>query len=134
MTYIAPTIDGYALWHRLHDTGGFTADPDTGEIPTVGFVVSLPEFEHVYPTPSFRPADVVTCLQNARQAALLYPEYHVYAGAWLDPAGHVVTDASIVVHSRQLAEWLCREWKQQAYFDLQSQSEVFVQTQSIPAA
>lgn len=134
-TMLTPTIDGYALWHRVQDFGGFTADPETGEIPTSGYVVSLPGFERVYPREAFRPRDVVTALQNARQASALYPDNRVYAGAWLDAATNLVyLDASVIVPRQACAESLAREYGQLAYYALDTQTTHYIDAPAVPVA
>ena len=125
-TWRLPTIDGLALWHRLQDDGGYTVDPDTGEIPRSGYAVSLPGFQRVYATGTLRPADVVTGLQDARQAQRIYPDTRVYAGAWDDGHGRQYLDASTVVPGPHEAYRLAREYGQLAYYDLAHDESVSV--------
>lgn len=116
---VAFTRDPYALWHRVQDQGGFTVDPFTGEVPTAGYAVSLPDFDRVYTLPDFHPAQVTHALQDAREAARIYPEFRIFAGAWLDPdSHHVITDASVVLHTLHGAERYARAWDQRDVYDL----------------
>jgi hypothetical protein len=131
---LIPTVDAFALWHRVQDHGGFTVDPRTGEVPASGYAVSLPGFERVYPRELFRPPDVVHALQDARQAGALYPEHRTYAGAWLDTATNLVyTDASVVLPARELAEHYGIEWGQLAYYDIAAGVSINLPA-SLPAA
>lgn len=129
---LTPTRDAFALWHRVQDFGGFTVDPETGSVPTTGYVVSLPDYERVYSRESFRPADVVHALQQARDVARLYNEHNVYAGAWADH-GLVYTDASVVFEDASEAEHYARVWDQLAYFDLANETSIHT-SGTLPAA
>jgi hypothetical protein len=125
---LTPTLDAYALWHRLQDNGGFTVDPETGEIPTKGYVVSLPGFERVYPAADVHPSDIVDGKRDALTARAYFerPGRVVYYGAWLDTETRLTyLDASVVVQTRSEAERLARQWNQISYFDLQTNSSVY---------
>jgi hypothetical protein len=130
---ITPTRDAFALWHRVQDFGGFTVDPDTGSVPTSGYVVSLPDYERVYSREDFRPADVVHALQQARDVSQLYSEHHVYAGAWVSESGLVYTDASVVFEDIDSAARYARVWDQQAFYDVANETSIYV-VGTVPAA
>lgn len=130
---LTPTRDSFALWHRVQDFGGFTVDPETGDVPTTGYVVSLPDYERVYTPESFRPADVVHALQRARDVSRIYSEHHVYAGAWASESGLIYTDASVVFEDFEDAAHYARVWDQQAFFDLANETTHYV-AGAVPAA
>lgn len=136
MPTLTATIDAYALWHRLQDNGGFTADPETGAVPTTGFVVSLPGFERVYPRNVIRPHDIVHGRHDALTARVYFerPDRTVYFGGWIDESTDLAyLDASVIVKARATAERLAREYGQVAYFDLDTGTSVYVDRPAVAA-
>jgi hypothetical protein len=120
-----PTRDAYALWHRIHDYGGWTIDPDSGDVPSTGYAVSLPGFENIWPTDALRPADIVRHLRGVRAARELLGSDRIYAGAWKDGA-LIYLDASIIVPTYAGAYDLANRWNQIAFYDLASGESVDV--------
>lgn len=126
---LTPTLDAYALWHRLQDNGGFTVDPETGEIPTSGYVVSLPGFERVYPAHAIRPGDIVDGKRDALAARAYFErsDRTVYFGGWIDHETNLAyLDASVIVADAQTAERLARQYGQLSYFALDANQSVYV--------
>ena len=101
--------------------GGFTYQPVTHSSPTTGYAVS-PFGER---SRGFTPADFTEEAYNRYwedNADLLSdPAHHI--GAWLDDRGNVVLDISIVVGSKEEAEALSHQHKQQAYYGLKEGKE-----------
>jgi len=120
MTY-SPTEarDKAGRWTRLagllKESGGFTHSMRTGDEPSKGFAVSLPN--HEVKIKGHATAQQIQAYARVNERSL--KDKHAHLGAWFNEEDKTTyLDISHVLDSQDEAEKTAREHKQLAYFDL----------------
>lgn len=101
------------LQTQLVQTGGFTANLETGAVPTEGFIVSVKGHERVIEGTA-TPADIGRYILDNHESLWGHGQF---LGAWHD-AGKTYLDVSRVYLDRTLAIAAGHEHGQQAIFDI----------------
>lgn len=111
------------LGYLLAKTGGFSYQVVSQMQPKSGMMVALPGHERVI---EHRPSVAeIRAYLDANADVLTQPDD--YAGGWLDTeSGKVYFDVSVRVETREEADRLSREYKQEAFYDIATGESIYV--------
>lgn len=111
------------LGYLLAKTGGFSYQVVSQMQPKSGMMVALPGHERVI---EHRPSvEEIRAYLDANADVLTQPDD--YAGGWLDTeSGKVYFDVSVRVETREEADRLSREYKQEAFYDIATGESIYV--------